>query len=146
MLDAPTHDAPSKITQAPAQNKAKKKHKGIENLRPFKKGQSGNPGGRPKKQLTEKQKLDDLVRGYADEAINTYVACLRAEEAPWPAKVSAATAILERGFGKPSQQVDMNHNVTISDAFEKLISRINGDTGPVLDAEAEDIQQIEAAE
>jgi hypothetical protein len=142
MLDAPTHDAPSKTGKAAPAKRRKKPVPPVEHR--FKPGQSGNPSGRPKKTPTDY--LTQKAREHADEAIGTYLKCLQAEEAPWPAKVSAATEILNRGFGKAKQEMDVSHNLTISDAFEKLISRINGDTGPVLDAEADEIQQIEAAE
>jgi hypothetical protein len=33
---------------------------------------------------------------------------MQQEEAPPPARVSAAVALLDRGWGKPSQTVDMN--------------------------------------
>jgi hypothetical protein len=142
MLDAPTHDAPSKTGKAAPAKRAKKPIPPVEHR--FKPGKSGNPSGRPKKQPVDE--VTAKAREYAQKALFTYVDVMSDEEAPHSARVTAATEILNRGFGKAKQEMDVSHNLTISDAFERLISRINGDTGPVLDAEAEDIQQIEAAE
>ena len=143
MLDAPTQqEAPSKTGKSQPANRRKGKSPLPPVEHRFKKGQSGNPSGRPKK--TPADYLTEKARAHADEAIGTYLSCLQAEEAPWPAKVSAATEILNRGYGKAKQEMDVSHNVTISDAFEKLISRING--GPAFDIDADEIQQIEAAE
>jgi hypothetical protein len=142
MLDAPTHDAPSKTGKAAPAKRAKKPIPPVEHR--FQKGKSGNPNGRPKKQPVDE--ITDKAREYAQKALFTYVDVMSDEEAPHSARVTAATEILNRGFGKAKQEMDVSHNLTISDAFERLISRINGDPGPVLDAEAEDIQQIEAAE
>lgn len=113
----------------------------VSGLKPFKKGQSGNPAGRRKE--TDEEKLNKLVRNYADKAVNAYVACLDDAEAPHSAKIAAATALLDRGFGKAKQEVDMNAKLDISTAFEQLIGRLNGNDNRLIDAEAE---VIEAAE
>jgi hypothetical protein len=145
MLDAPEHDAPSKSEKRPrAKSGRGQAPTSRANLKPFQKGKSGNPSGRPKKQPVDE--ITDKAREYAQKALFTYVDVMSDEEAPHSARVTAATEILNRGFGKAKQEMDVSHNLTISDAFERLISRINGDTGPVLDAEADEIQQIEAAE
>lgn len=46
--------------------------------------------------------IKDAAREYTEKALATFVACIDADDAPWPAKVSAASAILDRGYGKPS--------------------------------------------
>ena len=68
----------------------------------FEKGKSGNPGGRPKV-IGE---IRDLARAHTTEAIETLVAILLNTKVPPAARVSAANAILDRGWGKPTQ--DMN--------------------------------------
>lgn len=65
------------------------------------KGKSGNPGGRPK----IVGHVRDLARTHTDKAINALVEIVSNGDAPPAARVSAATSLLDRGWGKPSQPV-----------------------------------------
>jgi len=69
----------------------------------FVKGQSGNPGGRPKS--VEGQVLRDLARKYTQEAIDTLVEICTDDNAPQAARVAAGNSILDRGWGKPTQPI-----------------------------------------
>ena len=69
--------------------------------RPFQKGVSGNPGGRPKV-LGDVQ---ELARQRSPEAINTLVTIMQNEKAPPAARVVAANSLLDRGYGKPTQPI-----------------------------------------
>jgi hypothetical protein len=69
--------------------------------RPFPKGISGNPGGRPKV-LGDVQ---ELAREKSPEAINTLSNIMRDAKAPSAARVAAANALLDRGYGKPTQPI-----------------------------------------
>jgi hypothetical protein len=69
------------------------------NLRPFKKGQSGNPRGRPKVDFT----IQELARAHCPKAINHLAAILENPKSSPAAQVSAAIALLDRGYGKPPQ-------------------------------------------
>jgi hypothetical protein len=71
---------------------------------PFKKGASGNPGGRPRV-LGDVQ---ELARDNSTEAINTLKAVMADKAAPPAARVAAANSILDRGYGKPAQTVNAN--------------------------------------
>jgi hypothetical protein len=65
---------------------------------PFQKGQSGNPGGRPK----ELKDIQALARKHAPEAIAALVQVASKGKSE-SARVAAASALLDRGFGKAIQ-------------------------------------------
>ena len=65
------------------------------------KGQSGNPGGRPK----EIAEVKELAREYTGKAVETLVSIMSDPKAPPAARVSAANALLDRGYGKPPQHL-----------------------------------------
>ena len=67
----------------------------------FEKGQSGNPGGRPK----EVAEVRELAREHTPEAVNTLAEIMLDKDAPPAARISAATALLDRGYGRPAGEV-----------------------------------------
>ena len=78
----------------------------------FRPGQSGNPNGRPRV-LADVQ---NAARDYSTAAIETLARIMRNPKAPAAARISAASALLDRGYGKPSQTVDAtNVNCVVSD-------------------------------
>ena len=70
----------------------------------FKKGVSGNPGGRPK----ETAEVRELARERTTKAIEALEAILDDDKQPGSTKVAAAQALLDRGHGRPSTSVDMH--------------------------------------
>ena len=68
----------------------------------FKPGQSGNPGGRPKI-ISE---IQEMARKHTAEAIETLVAVMRDASASPAARVSAASAVIDRAAGKPVQAIE----------------------------------------
>lgn len=70
----------------------------------FKKGQSGNPGGRPK----VVGEVQELAREHSTEAIATLAAIMRDKKAPPAARAMASNSILDRAYGKPPQTLNAN--------------------------------------
>jgi hypothetical protein len=83
------------------------------------KGVSANPGGRPK----ERPEVRMLARKRTEEAVETLAAICSDPEAPHAARVAAAVALLDRGWGKPTQPIDANVNVLdkLSDAAQLAV-------------------------
>jgi Family of unknown function (DUF5681) len=82
----------------------------------FKPGQSGNPHGRPKRPETiEARRVQADVKSAAREltpvAMGTLEKAMTDHKAPWAAKIAAAIAVLDRGWGKPTQAVEANVNI-----------------------------------
>lgn len=67
--------------------------------KPFAKGQSGNPGGRPK----EVAEVRELARDHTETAVNTLVSIMTNGEQPAAARVRASEVILDRGYGRAPQ-------------------------------------------
>jgi hypothetical protein len=74
----------------------------------FQKGRSGNAGGRPK--VTKSLRIE--ARKYMELALGTLV------EGAKKGSITAACAILDRGYGKPEQAIDLRM------LFEKKMSEM----------------------
>lgn len=85
----------------------------------FKPGQSGNPGGLPKG-VGEVKKL---ARQWAPQAIETLATIMQDSGATPSARVAAATTLLDRGFGKPLQQVEVGQAGAFSDLPEEDLDK-----------------------
>jgi hypothetical protein len=49
--------------------------------------------------------IRSLARGHTEAAINCLAGIMNKETAPEAARISAATALLDRGWGKPTQPI-----------------------------------------
>jgi hypothetical protein len=78
--------------------------------RPFVKGQSGNPGGRPR----IVGELRDLARAHAPAAIQE-LARLALKAKSETARIAAIRELLDRGFGKPTQFVAADNEPPLDD-------------------------------
>lgn len=75
--------------------------------RPFEKGRSGNPGGRPKGSGT----VQEMARSFTAEAIETLAKLMRSSKID-RVRVAAAEALLDRGWGRPAQPVDFSWDLS----------------------------------
>jgi len=77
----------------------------------FKKGHSGNPGGRP----AVIAEIQQLARKHTGEAIDTLTAIMKDSSASPAARVSAASILLDRAGGKAPQFIDTNFGKPLND-------------------------------
>ena len=76
----------------------------------FKKGQSGNPGGRARMPVD----MRELVKANTTEAVATLVEVMKSKKSPASARVNAAIALLDRGWGRPVQSIEADVNQELS--------------------------------
>lgn len=80
---------------------------------PFVKGQSGNPGGRPK----EDAEVKKLAKEQGVSAIEKLVALMDCGDSR--TELASAQALLDRGFGRPAQSLTV-----LGDDDAPLVTRI----------------------
>lgn len=92
--------------------------------RPFEKGQSGNPSGRPKRTPEEQDALA-TIRTLAPEAVETLRQIMQDKKSPPSARIKCADIVLERTYGKP----DVSVNVSTGDfsALDEAFAAMDGD-------------------
>lgn len=72
----------------------------------WKKGKSGNPGGRSPRVGPNGETAAQLAREHTAEAIKTLADGLT--QSDWNIRVACANALLNRGWGAPKETVDAN--------------------------------------
>ena len=114
------------LEQTTEQAKAGKMSRGGLRSTSFRPGQSGNsPATIEARRIF--QDVADAARERTQDAIDTLSAIMKDPKAPAAARVSAAQAILDRGYGKPAQaiEVDAGPDLThLSDEDLKTLERI----------------------
>jgi hypothetical protein len=69
----------------------------------------------------------DAARELTLDAINTLAAIMKDVKAPAAARISAAQALLDRGYGKPAQAIEVNQQPDlshVSDENLKILEQI----------------------
>ncbi len=84
-------------------------------LRPWKKGQSGNPGGRAK---THKTRMKNLAERRSYKAMQTICDIAADPNAPAGTRLAAANDILCWAYGKPEVQANIKADVKVSATSE----------------------------
>ncbi|MDQ7262695.1 hypothetical protein NM680_12925 [Paracoccus sp. PS-1] len=68
---------------------------------------AGRPAGARNKATRERRAtITDLAQDYGEAALATLAEVMRDSDAPHSARVAASNALLDRGYGKPRQEVD----------------------------------------
>jgi hypothetical protein len=104
----------------------------------FKPGQSGNPGGRPKEVMA----VRELARRHTADAVRALVEIARNKKAQPAARVAAANAILDRGYGR----VEQNLNVTGDTVLQVITGIMRSPNDPILITDATDVADDEPAD
>ena len=81
--------------------------------------------------------IQELARAHSPEAIRALVAAL----ADPRSRVAAAVALLDRGYGRPTQEHNVNHNLPAASATDAALIAIATGGGSVAAASADDTDQ-----
>ncbi len=84
----------------------------------WKKGQSGNPGGRP----AGYGDLRELARTHTEAAVQTLVEIMNDSGAASSARATAATGLLDRGWGRPEASLRLE---SVEETYADVLRRIN---------------------
>lgn len=88
----------------------------------FAPGASGNPAGRPKQDLV----VSDLAKAFTETALATLAEIAANPKSPSAARVSAAEALLNRAWGRPSQSVETRIEGHITDPATAHLAALKG--------------------
>lgn len=106
----------------------------------FTSGESGNPGGRP----SGLGEIREIARQHTETAINTLVTIMNDSDATPSSRVGAATALLDRGWGRPAQTIEasINQGVSIDSALGQsalsLLDKLRAHGTPSIETSAAD--------
>lgn len=89
------------------------------------KGQSGNPGGRSPRVGPNGETVAELARTHTKEAIDALVRVVKNDS--HPQQVNAANALLDRGWGKPKESMDLDARVEGTGVPVIQIVRVSSD-------------------
>lgn len=112
----------------------------------WKKGQSGNPSGKASRPDTvarreEVRHVRELCKEHSLQAVEALIDVMNSKTAPPSARVAAANSVLDRGWGKPTMEINATVSSYDNMSEAELIGYI---TGHVIEGEA--IQALVDAE
>jgi len=83
---------------------------------------SGRPAGASNQATSElKLNLSELAREYTNDALDTLVDVMKSGQSE-SARIAAATAILDRGYGKPTKTTSLEVNAPFVPTEIRLVS------------------------
>jgi hypothetical protein len=78
----------------------------------------GREAGTPNKATAS---IREAAQQYTETAIQTLVEVMSDETAPHAARVAAANSLLDRGHGKPRQELDVDHKGELTHLIVKFV-------------------------
>ncbi len=103
----------------------------------WKPGQSGNPTGLSRRH----NDIEALAREHGPEAIETVAAIMRDVTSNPSVRLAAATALLDRGFGRPKQTVDATVNINLAEEHLAALNALTDAATAVVAVVARDQDQ-----
>ena len=103
---------------------------------PARGGARPGAGRKPGQVSQAKRELAEMAKDHAAKALDVLVSVASNAKAPPAARVSAATAILDRGYGKPRQAVELDG--TFTGSF--TVQYVTGPSGPAPTPSDEDYE------
>jgi len=83
---------------------------------------SGRPAGASNKATSElKSNLSELAREYTNDALDTLVDVMQSSQSD-SARIAAATAILDRGYGRPTKTTSFEVNAPLMPTKIQLVA------------------------
>lgn len=87
-------------------------------------GKREGAGRKPGAISEAKKEIASEAKEHAADALRTLVDVMKDDGAPHSARISAANAILDRGYGKPGQAIDLNATHDFSDPLMELFEQV----------------------
>jgi len=73
-------------------------------------------------QRKSRTEIASLARAHTETVINMLISIVSREDVPPPSRIAAGTALLDRGWGKPTQSVDLHDDrPPITEIFNEIV-------------------------